>query len=330
MSVRFGRPLVVVLVLMGAFAISISSNSQQPICNPRNISVSVKDSTGYPVSDLSTENFHAMLGRRTLVVSKATPRPALHRIIFVIHMSGRMRTGASIQISLSLAASMVKRAPTGVEFALVTFNDDAYWDQPFTSDRDSFVTKLQSLDDARKWIGASALFDAVGFSVQKVAPPSEGDAIVLISNGIDNESKTKFNSEMENVSNSHIHIFAIGISPADQLTTWKEDFRDGQQHLDEFAAVSGGESFGLGPPDFLRDRRGLHMELRVESNLGNIQEIADSILREMSTGYLLEIALPPPVRKPVVWKLDVNNSAGESLQLSYPKKLYPCPIGSKN
>jgi hypothetical protein len=235
-----------------------------------------------------------------------------------------MKQPATIRTVLSLTADIVNQVPAGVEFALVTFNDDSYFDHPFTSNKDEFVATLHRLDDANIWRGSSAIFDAVQFSIQKFSQPQEGDVIVLISCGYDNASKTYLEAVTRDMS-PKIRIFAVGI-PLQELLgpNDKQLLREGQQRLDDLAASSGGESFGLGPLDFLKERRGLHMDFVVDKNLGNISAIAGFILREMNTGYSIVVSMPPDARKPIEWKLELTNADGQAQQLRYPPKLYPC------
>jgi hypothetical protein len=132
-------------------------------------------------------------------------------------------------------------------------------------------------------------------------------------------------------SSSNIRIFPAGIPLAELAgANDKQLLREGQQLLDELAALSGGESFDLGPPDFLKEQRGLHMELLVEKNLGNVSAIANSILSELATGYRLGVSMPPQVTKPIEWKLEVTNPEGQTQQIRYPAKLYPCYWGAKH
>jgi hypothetical protein len=319
------------LMCATASVAGIPSHAEFSVCDPRAAWISVNGADGALVLNLTAANFHATFAGKNLPIFSVTPAAPLHRMVLVIHMSERMKRPSTIRTVLTLAADIVNRVPAGVEFALVTFNDDPHWDHPFTTDKDAFVATLHRLDDANLWRGSSAVFDAIEFSIEKLSQPRGGDVILLISCGYDNASKSYLEAATEDASLSKIRIFTVGI-PLQELVgaNDKQLLREGQQGLDDLAASSGGESFDLGPPDFLKERRGIHMAFPVEKNLGNISAIADSILREMTTGYSLGISMPPQVKKPIEWKLEVTNTEGEKQQIRYPAKLYPCYSGAKH
>jgi hypothetical protein len=319
------------LITVATNAIGTPSRAEFEVCDPRAAWIRVNGVDGALARDLTAENFHATSAGKPLPVLAVTPAPPLHRVIFMLQTSGRMNHPSTIRTALSLTAQMVNQLPGSIEFALVTFNDDPYWDHPFSTSKDAFVANLHQLDNANLWRGSSAVFDAVEFSVQKFLEPREGDVIVLISCGYDNASKTKLEAVTEHASLSKIRIFTVGI-PLQELLgpNDKQLLRKGQQRLDELAALSGGESFDLGPPDFLKERRGLHMALPIEKNFGNTPAIAASILRELATGYNLGVSMPLQANKPTEWNLEVKNAAGQTQQVRYPPKLYPCPSARKH
>ncbi len=316
--------LAIVVLSISACTICMSSQAQQGACDARTVSISVNEANGQAVGDLTSGNFRATLGGQALSIVKVMPHPPIRRIVFMIHTSGGMRSMTGIRASLSLTSDMAGHLPAGTELALIAFADDSYLDQPLTTDRASLNAALHNLDDANKWRGASAVFDAINFGIQKLPQPSDADAIVLISNGIDNASRAKFKDAIQNILNSGVRIFTIGIPISDQSGTDRAAFREGQQHLDELAAASGGESFDFASADPSNYERSLHHEFVEGLVLSKISDVADFILHEMATGYNLEISAPSQFKKQSEWKLEVTG--GDNAKCRYPKKLFPCSI----
>ena len=153
------------------------------------VPVSVLDKDGEPVMGLRFEDFHILDdGRKQDVTLFSGERRAL-RIALALDVSGSTHDKIR-QVEAALRHFIDLLEPAD-EIMVITFNDHVSVVQDFTSDRALLGRVLDMLEPE----GATALFDAAHEAIQRVARgPAESKAVVLVTDGVDTESATSFNT----------------------------------------------------------------------------------------------------------------------------------------
>jgi Ca-activated chloride channel family protein len=125
----------------------------------------------------------------------------------IIDNSGSMR-GKRVSVA---AASMdlVKASNPQDEDFIVNFNDDAYLDQPFTSDNKKLEEALDKIDSK----GGTAMRDAISMSIDYLKDKGKKDKKVLlvVTDGNDNTSNISLEQLVRKARQSEVLIYAIGL-----------------------------------------------------------------------------------------------------------------------
>jgi Ca-activated chloride channel family protein len=124
------------------------------------------------------------------------------------------------------------------EYFLIAFNSRAQLLLDRTRDGDSILNKLTFVETKSQ----TALYDACYLGVEKVqrgAHPKR--ALLLISDGQDNDSRYTFNELRKLLKESDVTLYAIGILSGNDAGSALG--MEGQGVLDELSGVSGGKAF---------------------------------------------------------------------------------------
>ncbi len=155
----------------------------------------------------------------------------------VFDVSGSMN-GDKIGRAREALSKFIQTSHDQDEYFLIGFNNRAQLLIDRTRDADSVLDKLTFVQTR----GQTALYDATYLGVEKVTRGTHNKrAIILISDGQDNNSRYTFNELKRLLKESDVLIYGIGIlgggDPASSLGMV------GQSILDEIAGVSGGKAF---------------------------------------------------------------------------------------
>lgn len=123
------------------------------------------------------------------------------------------------------------------EYFLVTFNNGAKLTQDFTTDSKMITNSLFMVEPK----GQTALYDAAYIGIEKVRRGRYSrKAILLISDGQDNNSRYTFKELKQLVKEADVQIYAIGIT---NVFGARELDVDGQVLLEEMTRLTGGRAF---------------------------------------------------------------------------------------
>lgn len=174
------------------------------------VPVSVLDRAGQPVLGLGAANFRvADDGKLQPVTLFSGERRAL-RIALALDVSGSMRNKIR-QVEAALRHFIELLEPND-EILVATFDGRVRVLQDFTADREQLARVLDMLEP----YGPTALFDAVAASIRRVAPgAAESKAVVLVTDGVDTESRTSFDALRELARRSEVPIFSLGLDAGD-------------------------------------------------------------------------------------------------------------------
>jgi VWFA-related protein len=202
------------------------------------IPVSVTDAKNHPVTGLHREDFRVFEGRteQTLAQFAAEDAPLSIGIVF--------DSSESMKDKLDHARQAVSRFLTEAnprdEFFLVDFNSTARLAVPFTGDPDDIQSRLLS----ERSDGRTALLDAVCLAMDYMKHAHHArKALLLISDGADNDSRYTESEIRSRVRESDLWIYTIGIFG--NSTPMLPEGDHGERLLAALAEESGGRHFAL-------------------------------------------------------------------------------------
>jgi len=172
-------------------------------------------------------------------------------IVLAFDSSGSM--GPKLQKSRAAVAAFLKAANPEDEFALVPFNDRAQVISGFTDQIEEIQNKLLYVQSK----GRTALLDAMYLSLNEMKNAKhQRKAILVISDGGDNNSRYTFREVKNRVREADVQIYSIGIlEPMAGRMRSPEEF-SGPALLDDLAHESGGRLFEVDDLNELADIAG--------------------------------------------------------------------------
>ncbi|HEY3313628.1 MAG TPA: VWA domain-containing protein [Anaerolineales bacterium] len=170
--------------------------------------VSVTDAAGEPVAvDPSqiqlSENGKLMNAQDAGGSGEIGPLTTL----LVIDISGSMRQAGKLNGAKAAAKAYIEQMRPGDQAGLVTFNTQVKYVQPLTSDRSALaaaIDKLDAYDD-------TAMYDALAQGTEILKDVSGRKAIIVLTDGLDNVSKTTPESVIESIGPVGLSISTIGL-----------------------------------------------------------------------------------------------------------------------
>ena len=178
-----------------------------------NVPVTVLDKRGYPVIDLNEKDFEVYENgkRQAITYFRREPLPPL-RIGLVLDTSNSMRPQMPFEkdAASDFVYRMLEQRGSQNKIFLMTFDSQASLVQDFTSDPDVLQDKIRGL----KAGGGKAIYDAIYNACRSKmlgAGPPEGTrrTLILISDGIDVESKHTMEEAISMAHQAETSIYAI-------------------------------------------------------------------------------------------------------------------------
>jgi len=207
------------------------------------LNLTVRQPGGGFVEDLTNENF--------MVIEDGVPQE-------IVNFAKGENTAVSAAMLLDTSSSMIgggiasaragaKRLVTdllrGNDRAMVMgFNDRVYLYADFTSD----VVELRKAIDATKPDGGTKLFDATVESIRKVNRRSGRRALVILSDGLDVQSRFRFADVLEYTRQSDVLVYTIGLQlmhDSTDLGDASDAVRSSVENLRELAEATGGSAY---------------------------------------------------------------------------------------
>lgn len=150
----------------------------------------------------------------------------------IIDNSGSMRDKRTKVAAASMA--LVKASNPQDEMFIVNFNDDAYLDQPFTSDNKKLEEALEKIDSK----GGTAMRDAISMSIDylKESGKKEKKVLLVVTDGNDNTSNETLEQLVRKARQSEVLIYCIGLLNEEE----PREARKAKRALKSLAETSGG------------------------------------------------------------------------------------------
>lgn len=175
--------------------------------------VSVTDSKGQPVN----------VNAKSLAVSEAGNPVEASQIsgagkvealttLLVIDISGSMAQNGKIDAAKQAAIEYVNQLRAGDKSGLVAFNTQVSYLQPITEDKTALMNAITSLKPAND----TAMYDALIKAVDILGGVAGRKAIIVLTDGIDNQSKANADQVIKQIGPAGLSIATIGLGDSSQ------------------------------------------------------------------------------------------------------------------
>jgi Ca-activated chloride channel family protein len=199
------------------------------------LNASVQTSSGANVKGLTAKDFQLFENGHVQPIKQFAAEDRPVTIGVVVDTSGSMRTRQAEVIEAAL--SFVRASNPADEIFIVGFNDHAFLELPSETPFSSDPRRLRDALLGRKPEGKTSLYDALVLASDHLTKGKwERKAILLISDGGDNNSRHSLADAVRAIETSGATVYTIGLFDPDE-----------PEHnlgvLRRFSKMSGGESF---------------------------------------------------------------------------------------
>ena len=201
------------------------------------LTVTVTDTYGRYVSGLDKKAFKVFEDKVEQEIEYFSDDDAPVSVGVIFDVSGSM-SGDKIRKAREALSRFIETSHGSDEYFLIAFNSRAQLLMDKTRDGDAVLNKLTFVETRAN----TALYDACYLGVEKVTRGAhQKRAILLISDGQDNNSRYTFSEVRRLLKESDVVLYSVGIlggnDPGSSLGM------EGQAILEELSAVSGGKAF---------------------------------------------------------------------------------------
>ena len=201
------------------------------------LTVTVTDVYGRYVTGLNKSAFTIQDNKKPQEITFFSDDDAPASVGVLFDVSGSMN-GDKVSRAREALSRFIDTSHQGDEYFLIGFNSRAQLLIDRTRNSGAVLDKLTFVDTK----GETALYDACYLGVEKVKRGTHPKrALLLISDGQDNNSRYTFNELRRLLKESDVLIYAIGILGGNDAGSSLG--MGGQAILDELASVSGGKAF---------------------------------------------------------------------------------------
>ncbi len=236
---------------------------------------------GESMTGLTAQDFHIFEDGVEQKIATFSNEDAPLSVGFVFDASGSM--GNKVQTSMRAAEAFFKTSNSGDEYFLVKFGDRPKLALPFTLDFDLVIKKMSQV----RPFGRTSLLDAIHLAlVQMQHARNSRKAIVIFSDGGDNDSRLTRRELRGSLLESDVQLYAMGIF--NHAAKQTEEEANGPHLLSEFAESTGGRCY---PVEHLDDL--IPISARIGKALRNQYLIGYSPTNPARDGKYRRISLKP-------------------------------------
>jgi len=250
---RIGYRAVGLLTVLVTLALTITpatQSAQQPQSQlspthiqPVLINVTVTNKDGEFVTGLEPDDFEISIDKKTASIASLSNADAPASVGILIDSSGSMRgrsassTGKHFAVVREALRKFLEASNQSNDYFLVSFNRRSQLLANWTSDHPTILEKVNELPGP-----GTALYDACYMGVGKLLGGQHTKrAMVIISDGMDNESKYTFNQVRELLKETNVLLYSIYFPANPEMGSSLG--LEGQGILEELSSVSGGRLF---------------------------------------------------------------------------------------
>ncbi len=219
----------------------------------------VTTAEGTSVTDLTEDRFQLFEDGVEQKITHFSRDDAPISIGLLLDTSGSMEN--KMRKSSVAASRFMKTANAGDEFFLVEFNEKPKLTVPFTPDSGLIFQRIART----RPFGRTSLLDAIHLAmVQMKNAKNLRKAIVILSDGGDNRSRFTASEIKNDMLESDVQLYAMGVFDVDDLRKHPIEEQNGPVLLDQLAEQTGGRLFTVGDLNELES-----ISARISSELRN-------------------------------------------------------------
>lgn len=296
------------------------------------IPVSIVNLSGAKVPDLTNANFAASYKGKAIRVGSASVDNSARRIVLLLDVSDSMLgrdSESDWNFPLDVAENLLKSIPSSTAIGLSAFGTELEHVISPTNDRKKLRGEVEEIRKAR-WSFSkhdradTSIRDAIIAGAKLFDHPQLGDALYIITDGIDNTSEANIDEVYKALACRGIRLFSFILSArADNRIT--SAATAGQRTMRELSDDTGGysilELLPSGSPDHRRD---------FVDPSGKPTKLAEALVfqyRAILSVYRLSVDLPEAPHKRQDWQLDfsgLDTATKNNLVLINPRKFELC------
>lgn len=169
------------------------------------VNASVTDRNGRAIPGMRDADFSVYEDGSERKVVNVTPSTEPFNLVLLLDVSGSVEE--RIDFIRKAARDFLNTASPQDRISIISFHDDIKIISDFTTDRALLSKKLDELDAG----GATAMYDALGYTLVQTLKPLRGDrtAVVIMSDGDDNKSFVPFPAILEATIESGALIYPL-------------------------------------------------------------------------------------------------------------------------
>jgi len=243
------------------------------------VNASVTDRNGRAIAGMRSADFVVYEDGSERNITNVTPATEPFNLILLLDVSGSVEE--RIDFIRKAARDFLNTVSPQDRISIITFRDDIHVLSGFTTDRQLLSKKLDEMDAG----GATALYDALAYSLVETLRPLRGErtAIVILSDGDDNKSFVPFPAILEATIESGALIYPLyvpsGLIPEASVpdpTVTVDPMRTryltittrAAEEGDKLASVSGGVFYSI-------------------KRLEDLQKAYDDVVAQLRTAYTI-------------------------------------------
>jgi VWFA-related protein len=246
------------------------------------VNASVTDRNGRAIPGMRNADFAVYEDGSERKVVEVTPTTEPFNLVLLLDVSGSVEE--RIDFIRKAARDFLRTASPQDRISIISFHDDIKIISTFSTDRALLSKKLDEIDAG----GATALYDALGYTLVDTLKPLRGErtAVVILSDGDDNKSFIPFPAILEATIESGALVYPLyvpselipeGSVPRPSITVDPMRTRyltittRAAEEGEKLAAVSGGVFFPI-------------------KRLEDLQKAYDNVVAQMRTAYTITYA----------------------------------------
>lgn len=242
MRLRSNHIFAGALIALAAIALfAQSKNSQDETATFRAdtrwvvLHATVVDKSGRLLTNLTQKAFHVYENGAEQPIKKFLREDVPVSMGLIVDNSGSMRTKRQRVEASALA--LVKASNPQDEVFIVNFNDEAFLDQPFTSDIKELERGLAKIDSR----GGTAMRDAIRMSIDYLKENAKKDkkVLVVVTDGDDNNSSGTLENLVKAAQQSEVLIYTVGLLSEEE----KREAKRATRALNAIADATGAKSY---------------------------------------------------------------------------------------
>src|SRR6202163_4526333 len=229
-----------VLIVVAAIALSAQSKTQEEATFRADarlvvLHATVVNKSGHLLTDLTQKAFHVYENGVEQPIKKFLREDVPVSMGLIVDNSGSMRTKRQRVEASALA--LVKASNPQDEVFIVNFNDEAFLDQPFTSDIKELERGLAKIDSR----GGTAMRDAIRMSIDYLKENGKKDkkVLVVVTDGDDNNSSGTLENLVKAAQQSEVLIYTVGLLSEEE----KREAKRATRALNAIAEATGAKSY---------------------------------------------------------------------------------------